>query len=216
MTKGRILGVFILASWLGVHGYFMAGYLSKWEKLMKPGRWEYFSSGKLTGWAASGFPDFSMKSPKGWLTREGLAENSRDDAVIYFSVSPYEQIFSDVSALNKYPYGDPSLQDVHKEALSFLRKKFLRFTPAAEPAYYQNEAKKTAILMTEFQAQIPRLISSPVKIYGVAVSYDGLSYGASSYGTASRRPAYFVVLSREKYFKNMKRIFLEMVGSVEQ
>lgn len=212
MTKGRIIGGFILAAWVAVHGIFITGYMSKWEKIFSARRWEYFSTGSFQELTAAGFPDFAMKYPRGWMMREGMTEHPREDMEIYFYASPYEEIFTRFTALGKYPYGNPSLQDVNKEALGNLQKQFPHFAAAGEPAFYENTKKQSAILMTEFQCEISRWVAKPVKLHGLLVSYDGLSYGAYS----SKRPAYFVAVSREKYFSRAKKIFLDMISSITQ
>lgn len=212
MTKGRIIGIIILAAWLSVHGYFIWGCLSKWEKTLTPNKWKYFSTGAYQEFSGAGFPDASIKYPKEWMMREGATKNPKEDIELYFYVSPYEQIFSRMTALGKYPYGNPSLQDVHNEALKNLRKKFSHFSAGSEPSFYENKEKQSVILMTEFQGEVSRLLTKPVKIYGIVVSYDGLSYGAYE----NKRPAYFVAISREKYYSRIKKIFLEMVGSIGQ
>lgn len=217
MTKGKIIGAALLAAWLSIHGFFMWGYMARWEKLLAPLSWENFSSTRISGWGAAGFPVLSLRYPEGWLSRPGLSENSREDIRMIFYASPYEQIFSEVSSQAKYTMGTPSLNDIYEEAVSDLRKKYARFKLTGEPSSLENKQKNVTVRMHEFQADVSYLLSS-VKLRGVLVSYDGLNYAGYSYygSSAVRRPVYFAATAREKYFENVKSVFLQMLGSVTQ
>lgn len=217
MTRGKITGAALLAAWLSVHGFFMFGYMSRWEALLKPSQWDNFSTTRVTGWGAAGLPVMSVRYPEGWMFRPGASENSREDMRVYFFSSPYEQVFAEVSSQAKYSMGTPSLHDVYEEAVADLRKKYAHFTLTGEPSLMENKAKGTFVKMNEFRADVSYLLSS-VKLRGVVASYDGLNYAGTSYygATAVRRPVYFVATAREKYFENVKSVFLQMLGSVTQ
>lgn len=187
MKKGKAAGVGILAAWILVHSFLLYGYASKWEKLFNPEQWETFM-----------YPDvMTIKYPRGWRVLPGelfAGGHGQRLGHFSFSASPFEQVFF------KTDYS--TLDETYNRAISDLRRKFKTLKTESDPVSRVIDGRQ--MLMGTFQSEIFRPFGMSIHVSGYIVSFNARSgYYERTYC--------FIATSREKYGRDMKKIFEEMI-----